>query len=441
MATNQSRRRILHSAILIACLFLVACASVSPPSSENLPAPIVSAPVILTLWHTLPSASETLVNSLAAEFHDKYPSIVVRIERRPNEGEILRQGLAAIALNQAPDLVLADDRTLAEFGRRSALVNLEPLLGDAMQGMNDEERADFFPGFLDTVRFRELKNQMLAFPFERRAVVLYYNADLLKSANVQVPRTWDQFGSVARATTRGNVRGWAMSADAMAFYAMLFSRGGNILNDSQTLARFGEEAGLKSLQTIVALTKGGSAYLVDSTSTGRDDFVQGKTALWIGSTDDLATVANAISRVSPNRQWGVTNLPQDDPAHPFTAVVGNDLAIFKRSEEHVRAAWLLIRWLTLPEQSARWSRTSFCVPVRLSAQALLAPDVPPSLARLRDGFGDTLPTVRAAPIAKDAALIDSAIVEMWTSAANGLDPAAALKNASARVNRILGNLP
>jgi ABC-type glycerol-3-phosphate transport system substrate-binding protein len=140
-------------------------------------------------------------------------------------------------------------------------------------------------------------------------------------------------------------------------------------------------------------------------------------------------------------QWGIVNVPQNDATRPFTAMSSENIAIFRASDERVRAAWLFTRWLTAPEQSARWSRATLGVPVRLSAQTLLAPNVPPSFLRLRDGFGDALPTGRTAPTVKDAALIDAAIVEMWTSVANGADPAAALRNAAARVNRILGNIP
>ena len=435
--------------LLTAFCFLAACANVPPPTNERPLAPTTNNPIALTLWHAQPDASAALLDALANDFHKAYPTLTVRVEPKANEGDILRQGLAAIALNQAPDAVIADNRTLAEFARRGALANLDALLGDAAQGLRDEERADFFPGLLDAGRFPELKNQIFAFPFDQSAVVLYYNADLLKASKADVPRTWEQFSSAARATTRGSTRGWAMSPNALVFYAFLFSRGGNVLNDAQTQAQFGDDAGLKSLQLIVALTKGGAAYLADSAESARADFAQGKTALLFSTTDDLTAIADAARRANANMQWGVVNIPQNDATRPCTAMAGADIAIFKpvlsgangTNEERVRAAWLFTRWLTEPEQSARWSRATLGVPVRLSAQTLLALNAPPAVLRLRDGFGDALPTGRAAPTVKDAALIDAAIVEMWTSVANGADPNPVLKNAAARVNRILGNIP
>jgi len=102
---------------------------------------------------------------------------------------------------------------------------------------------------------------------------------------------------------------------------------------------------------------------------------------------------------------------------------------------------LWARWLTEPEQSARWTQTTLRLPARLSALTLLAPNVPPLFLRLREGLGDTLPTARALPAVKDAARVDAALVELWTSAANGAEPNAALKQAAARINQVLGNIP
>ncbi|MCI0475906.1 MAG: extracellular solute-binding protein, partial [Anaerolineales bacterium] len=415
MITFHVSRFPAYCLLLTASCFLFACANVPPPTDVRPLAPTTNHPIALTLWHAHTGARAALLDASANDFHKAYPTITIRVESKASDGDVLRQGLAAIALNQMPDVVIADNRTLAEFARRGALANLDTLLNDDKQGLRDDERADFFPGLLDAGRFPELKNQTFAIPFDHRAAVLYYNIDLLKAAKVETPRTWDQFSNVARATTRGNARGWAMSPNALVFYAFLFSRGGNILNDAQTQAQFNDDAGLKSLQLIVALTKGGAAYLADSDEHARADFAQGKTALWFGTTDDLGRVADAVTRANPNLQWGVTNVPQNDPARTFTAIAGSQIAIFRASDERVRAAWLFARWLTAPEQSARWSRLTLCIPVRLSAQTLLASDLPPLFLRLRAGFGDALPTARAAPTVKDAALIDAAIVDLWTS--------------------------
>ncbi|MCL4396280.1 MAG: extracellular solute-binding protein, partial [Chloroflexi bacterium] len=278
-----------------------------------------------------------------------------------------------------------------------------------------------------------------AFPFDESAIVLYYNADLLKGAGItSPPRTWDQFNAAALATTKGDVRGWVMWPNAPVLYAILISRGSRALNATETAPQFTDDAGVKSLQLIAALSKGGSAYLVDTPDSARADFVQAKTALYVGTTDDLSVLSDDMARAGAGFQWGVASIPQTDPSHPQTAVYGSDIAILAQDHNHARAAWLFMRWLSEPAQTARWASTTLSVPLRVSALPLLAGSASsPLLQRLKNSFGDTLPMGRPVPAVHDAAQIDSAMVEMWAAVANGAEPAAAIANAAARVNRIV----
>lgn len=432
-------------------LFLSACATTPKTLASPLTVPTTNTSVTLTFWHTETGAAATTLTALANDFHKAYPDLTARGEQKSSAGDLLRQGLAAMAMNQTPDFIIADSRTIAEFARKDALVNLDSFAADAPQTLSAAERNDYMPGLLDAGRLPDLNNQWFAFPFDKSAVVLYYNIDLLKAAKADVPpRTWDQFGNATRVTTRGNARGWAMSPSAMMFYAMVFSQGGRVLSThaAQTQAQFGDDSGLSALQLIAQLSKSGAAYLADSADGARSDFAQAKTALLFDTTDNLPAIADAISRAG-NFQWGVTNIPQKDPTNPATVVFGEDIAIFKpalsgtdgNANEHLRATWLLARWLTLPEQSARWTQATLSIPVRVSALGLIAKNLPPNFQRLRDGLGNVLPTGYPMPVAQDAGLMDAAIVDMWTSVVNGTDPAVALKNATTRVNRLLGQTP
>ncbi len=100
----------------------------------------------LTFWHTQSGAESALLNALADDFHGAYPSITVRGEAKRDEGDLLRQGIAAMALNQLPDMIIASDRTIGEFARQGAVVALDPLLDDATLGLRADERSDFFSG-------------------------------------------------------------------------------------------------------------------------------------------------------------------------------------------------------------------------------------------------------------------------------------------------------
>ncbi len=445
----MSRPRFIPTLWLVAIVPLLlawssACSSaVLPPGLSRLPAAPTQSPLTLTLWHTQTGAGRTLIEEMASDFTQAYPSISLRVEPKNAEGDLLKQGLAAVALNQPPDVIIASPRTMAEFGRRDALVPLGPYLDDAQVGLLGQERSDLLPGALDGGYSLVDKGQLQAFPFDARTVVLYYNADYLRAAKASLPpHTWDDFSNAARATTREQVHGWVMSPEAEAFYAFVYSRGGAVLNDTQTQVMFNGEAGLKSLQLISALTNGGAAYLAENADKARADFIDGRATFWFGTTTDLMPISTAIGKAGTKFQWGVAGVPQNDAASPKAVLLGSTMGIFRTTEVRQRSAWFLARWLTMPEQTARWSRTTMALPVRLSATVLLATSLPSDLSmNLTRAMGDKLPTGRGVPTAKGADVVDQAIVEMWTAVARSTDPNTAMQRAVQRAMRALGQAP
>ncbi len=440
---NQGRlpRRLYAFAFAALAILPSACSGASAPRpSPSIAAPPAQTAVALTLWHTQTGPARTQLDASLNELNVS-ALITVRGVAKASEGDLLREGLAAAALNQPPDLILASPRTIAELARRNALVPLDPFLVDPAVGVSADERLDYLPGALEAGRLPEFKNQIASIPLDGRAVVLYYNADYLQGAKFSAaPRTWDDFGACARSTTRNNVRGWVMSPDAAVFYAFLYSRGGNVLNETQTQVEFDGDAGVKTLQLIATLARGGAAYLAPGADQARADFAQGKAALWFGTTSDLTALSSALAQAGSKFRWGIADIPQADPSAPATALLTTNLAIFRTSNDRARAAWRAARWLATPEQSARRSRVTLALPLRLSARSLLADNPPQVLPPVTDNF-DELPTGRPVPAIKDADALDQAMVDLWTSVANNNDLTTALQRAVQRANRILGVAP
>ncbi len=444
VATSHRGFRRWLRALAFAALAVLpsACSSAAPPhAAPSVAASSARAPVTLTFWHAESGPARTQLDAFASELHRVYPWITLRGVAKAGDGDLLREGLAAIALDQPPDLMLASPRTIAELARRNALVALDPFVTDPALGLTEEERSDFLPGALQAGRLPEFKDQLASFPFDARAVVLYYNADYLQGTKFSAaPRTWDDFAACARSTTRSDVRGWVMSPDAAVFYGFIYSRGGNVLDETQTRVEFDGDAGDKTLQLIATLARGGAAYLAASADQARADFAHGKAALWLGTTGDLGALASAVDQAGGQFRWGIANIPQDNLGEPATALLTDNIAIFRTTNERARAAWLVARWLVTPEQAARWSRITFTLPLRLSARSLLADSPPKVLPPVTDNFASP-PTGRAVPVIKDAAALDQAVVELWTSVANGADLGAAMQRAVQRANRVLGTAP
>jgi len=435
--TQDFARKIVLGAI-VSTLGLSGCNAAPPPSSNAAPVPSDTTPVAITLWHAQNGNARNLLATFIPDFQKAYPWITISVDPKNNDSDLLKFGIAAVALNQPPDLLIAPPRTLAEFARRGALIPLDPFLAQEKIGFSDDERADFFPGLIETGKIAESQNILYAFPFDAHAVVMYYNADLLKAAKISAPpRTWDDFSAAARATTRNDTRGWAMLPSPIGYSALLASRSTTVLDDTQTKIQFNDNAGQTTIQFIAGLARGGAAYI---TNQPVDEFVQGKTAFLLGSAGDFLALSDAMTRANKSFAWGAAMIPQSDTAHPATSVSGSSIGIFRTTDARARAAWLFARWLAAPEQTARWSRATLALPLRVSALIILAKDAAtnPLAPLVRNGFGDAVPTVRSLPTILNAAQIDAALVEMWTTVGNGTDPNVALTRATTRANRILG---
>ena len=84
-------------------------------------------------------------------------------------------------------------------------------------------------------------------------------------------------------------------------------------------------------------------------STTPQDFIDGKTAMMVTTTGNLTTV-----RENAKFPFGVAMLPEKTQRGSPTG--GGNLYVFKNATpEQQKAAMTFIRWVSAPEQAARWS--------------------------------------------------------------------------------------
>jgi ABC-type glycerol-3-phosphate transport system substrate-binding protein len=428
----------------VLALFASACAGNVSPATPPPNIPATTEPVALTLWHTETGAAKQALEDLARDFQKNYPNIKLDLKFVGDESNLFKQSLAAVQMAQPPDLATLSRTEIATLARAHGLRALDDLIADQTVGISSAEQLDFFPGLLDSTKFPALENRSLAVPFKKSAVVLYYNADLLRAAKFDhPPQTWDLFRDMALKVTKDDQRGWVMLPDAVTFDAMLFTFGGAPIDQPEKRSLFAESPGSKSMAIVSQLSKAGATIIVNTPVGARAEFARGKSAFLFASTADLPWIAEAVQK-GANFQWALTNIPQNDPAHPVTALLGPDFAVFKTTPERERAAWTFVRWFTAPEQTARWARATGAIPLRASSLKFLAPDLitNPTLAQIRAGWGDTVPDLEALPSYRNLAKIDELIEDAWHAVATGQSEAQpALDNAAAQADQILATNP
>lgn len=422
---------------------------------------------------------------MASDFHAAYPDLIVKPEAVGTDVDLAKKVSAAIAANNAPELVLADRLSIAQFIRQDGLLILDEFINDPQVGLSDDDRSDFFPGLLDEGVFVDPKRSRalltptppptatpspdqpidfdllilstpfptpgpivvpitntFAVPFDVSAIALYSNLDLLKSAKYTAPpRTWADFSRMARESTKGEAYGWATSPNPAVFQAMLVSNGGRLVDESSRRSIVNNAAGLRTVAMISELSKAGASKYFDSVEQARADFLSGRVAFFFARTDELASLTHAIQDSPKNFSWAVTNIPIVQGGGNTSLMLGRDLAILRTDSEHQRAAWFFIRWLTASQQTARWTRASGALPLRASALQYLVNDALPDigLKQLKENFAVTPPFFVPRSSAKYSPQMDDTIHDLWRTIALSKDTnlQSALDGAATRINQLL----
>jgi multiple sugar transport system substrate-binding protein/sn-glycerol 3-phosphate transport system substrate-binding protein len=327
----------------------------------------ISSPVEVTLWHTQTGPQEAKLKQIIADFEAKNPNIKIRAELQDGYTNLFKKVSSAIQGGGLPELAVSYESMVSEYQLANVVAPLENYINSQKYGLTAEDLADFYPLYITSNQYPEFGGQMLSFPFTKSVLVMYYNADKLKEAGLEVPKTWDQFAAACKRFT-GDTKGYAMRIDASTFNGAVYSRGGKLISDDQKRWQFGEQAGQEYLSLIQDLVKSGCAYIPEGRNADQQAFAQGQAIFTMGSSSGLPFYQRAVNE-GAKFNWNVAMIPQGSATGtPVTTSYGANIAMFNKSTpEKQLAAWLFVKYFTTTEVNADWSTASGYLPVRKSA--------------------------------------------------------------------------
>jgi multiple sugar transport system substrate-binding protein len=326
---------------------------------------------VITFWHQHPGARGEAMQALIQDFNatNKW-GITVRGEFAGSYAEIYQRIMQGIPTHDLPDISVAYQNQAGTYATHKAVVELTPYIESPLWGFTAAELADFFP-FVKLGDHLPQFNGQYGFPPQRSMEVLYYNEDWLHELGYDAPpRTWDEFARMACAASDPNAKtfGYELAIDASTFADMVFNRGGSMIDEKAKAYTFGDQAGLDAVTGVQELFKRGCAVLEKEPEGDQSDFGKRRVLFIVTSTSSLTFVRDAVGGAF---KWSVSTMPTTlDSAR--VNIYGASLSIMRSRPEKQLAAWLFIKWLTAPEQSARWTRASDYFPVRQSAKDNLA---------------------------------------------------------------------
>ena len=209
-----------------------------------------------------------------------------------------------ISNNDAPDILNID--VFADY-------QADDLLLPAQDYVSEETYAKFYPAFLEQ---SVVDGTVWAVPDLASARALYYNADILAAAGVEVPTTWAELKTVCEAIKAydANIYPWGvdMTTDegqaCFAYYA--WTNGGGFVDASGNWTLNSAE-NVEAANYILGLVDAGLTNTNPATETRYDlqeMFAAGKLAMMIGPNQISSYVASTENPIN----FGIASIPANE---------------------------------------------------------------------------------------------------------------------------------
>ena len=271
-----------------------------------------------------------------------------------------------IANGEQPDLLNIDG--FADY-------QADGLLLPASEWVSEETYAKFFPSFLEQ---SVVDGTVWAVPDLASARALYYNADILAAAGVEVPTTWDELKAACEAIKAydASIYPWGvdMTTDegqaCFAYYA--WNNGGDFTDaNGNWVLNSAENA--EAVNFIVSMVKEGLTNSDPTTETRYDlqeMFAAGKVAMMIGP-NQISKYCEANGGIN----YGVASLPTNGGAAGASVGVMDRIMCFaeeKRSDAEKAAITAVVDAFYDDEPYAEWVLMEDFLPATSTGNKLCA---------------------------------------------------------------------
>lgn len=292
-----------------------------------------------------------IVDSLVADFEKKNPDIGVKAIYAGNYNDARIKSLAALKSGKPAQLAVMFSIDIYDLIEQDAIVSFSDV------AKTSEDKAwlkSFYPALMEN---GSTLGKVWGVPFQRSTIIMYYNKDMFKKAGLdpnKPPKTWDEMVSYGKKLTNENSWGVMIPSTGYPYwmFGALAKQNGETLMDGNGKKTYFNNPGVvealgfwKDLsQKYGVMPKGTIEW-----GTLRKNFLEQKSAMMWHSTGNLTVVKN-----SAKFDFGVAMLPKSKMRGTPTG--GGNFYIFKKTSQKEREASLkLIKFMTSPENSAKWS--------------------------------------------------------------------------------------
>ncbi len=294
-----------------------------------------------------------IVDGMVADFMKANPDVKVKAIYAGNYNDARIKALAALKSGKPAQLSVMFSIDLYELIEQDAIVPFDDVVKTA-----DEKKwlKSFYPTLMQN---GVTAGKTWGVPFQRSTIVMYYNKDAFRAAGLdpdKPPATWKELVAAGKKLTKPDGSQWGIMIPSTGYPYWMFGAL-TMQNDQVLMNQGGNKTFFSAPGTVAALQfwkdLGSKEKIMPAGTiewgTLRKNFLEGKTAMMWHSTGNLTVV-----KKKAKFDFGVAMLPANK--RRGTPTGGGNFYIFKKTSPAERvAAMKLIKFMTSPEQSAKWS--------------------------------------------------------------------------------------
>lgn len=455
MATPVSTNRrwlllALPAAMLIAALLLASCGG-GGDEGDGQPTP--DGPITVTIWHSMPSLAEAVIQRMAKEFNESQSQYQVELVFQGDYFQSLNKLIASIPSGNIPSIIQLSDASTQIMLDSDSVTPVQRFI-DA----EDFDLSDFEPKAL---QYYTIGDTLYAMPFNLAGPILYYDRKAFEGAGLdpdQPPSTLEEVREYSELLTQrddgGNVTraGIGLVVSAWIFEQMLAMQGSLYVDNDNGRSGRAEQALFASEEAIAILEWWRDIVDDDLAYNAGGDtldamlkLASGETAMVIASTGALRGAIAALALTGGDvSQFDAGPMPGPESADGGIVLGGAAFWVLSDPPDYEQqGAWEFLKFASSTEQQARWHVDTGYFPSRISSL-----DEPNVIAAHEEfpQFRVAFEQLRAAPdnSATRGALLGpfNEIRELVVDAfeqvlAGGADPAEALGAAADAANEVM----
>jgi len=338
----------------------------------------------IEFWHAMAGGHAASLNRIIDDFNASQDTYRVRGVYQGHYDSLNQKLIASTYAGRPPAMSQMYGAWTRRFLRAGVLQPLDHFV-QLDEDFRDNDLPDLIPSFFSDNQFllaREDGEYVLdpfngeptlaTIPFNKSIYMLFVNETLLREKGLSSPKTWTELRAAALAMSNPDIPryGFAIRPNIEAFTPFLFSAGLNVMDDSETTFLFADRTGRDGMRFIVDLVLGEQRAGYVEPAFLNSAFGSGRVAMYIGSTAAFPFNDDAVGT---RFIWRAYPIPPPSPdVESLVLSQGTNIGIFRRGfsarsdmpEEVQQGAWEFTKFLSQPEQNARWARETGYMPIR-----------------------------------------------------------------------------